>query len=108
MKAIVIGAGIGGLSTAVGLQQQGVDVHIYEQAVAPRMTGAGLTLWANALYAYDRLRVELDDLLMPFQGGIRRADGIVLSQLDANAMRDRFRKDGGCYTPHGLNAAVAG
>jgi 2-polyprenyl-6-methoxyphenol hydroxylase-like FAD-dependent oxidoreductase len=92
MKAIIIGAGIGGLSTAVGLQQQGIEVHIYEQATAPRMTGAGLTLWANALRAYDRLGIELDDLLVPFQGVIRRADGTVLSQIDADAMRDRFGK----------------
>lgn len=44
MKAIVIGAGIGGLCTAIALRNTAVDVTVYEQAEKPRAASAGLSL----------------------------------------------------------------
>lgn len=55
MKAIVIGAGIGGLAAGIALRQAGIEVEIYEQAGALQEVGAGLSLWANAVHALDRL-----------------------------------------------------
>lgn len=55
MDAIVVGAGIGGLSTAIALRAIGVEVRVYERAPAPREVGAGISLWANALRALDHL-----------------------------------------------------
>ncbi|MFN0124167.1 MAG: FAD-dependent monooxygenase [Blastocatellia bacterium] len=48
-KAIIIGAGIGGLVTAIALRRAGVEVLVYERAAAAGEMGAGLTLWANAM-----------------------------------------------------------
>lgn len=53
MRAIIIGSGIGGLSTAIALRRVGVDVTVYERAPVLTEVGAGISLWANALRALD-------------------------------------------------------
>lgn len=45
-KAIVIGAGIGGLAAGIALHGAGLDVEIFEQTPELREVGAGLSLWA--------------------------------------------------------------
>ncbi|MCI3925189.1 FAD-dependent monooxygenase [Paenibacillus sp. TRM 82003] len=62
MKAIVIGAGIGGLSVAVALRAVGVDVVVYEREPTVRHGGAGLGVGANALQAFGKL--GLDDAVL--------------------------------------------
>ncbi len=47
-EVILIGAGIGGLSTALGLQRHGHQVAIYEQAAVLGEVGAGVMLSPNA------------------------------------------------------------
>jgi 2-polyprenyl-6-methoxyphenol hydroxylase-like FAD-dependent oxidoreductase len=54
-KALVIGAGIGGLSTAVALERAGWEIEVFERAPALGEVGAGLSLWKNALAALDRI-----------------------------------------------------
>ena len=52
----VLGAGIGGLATAVALRQKGLgDVTLFEQAEALEAVGAGISLWSNALTALEHL-----------------------------------------------------
>ncbi len=48
-KIIIIGAGIGGLCTAIALQQYGFEVKVYEKVKKLGEVGAGLTLWSNAI-----------------------------------------------------------
>ena len=55
MKVAVIGAGIGGLAAAVGLQRAGADVAVYERAPEVRAVGAGLSLFGNGFTALDAL-----------------------------------------------------
>jgi 2-polyprenyl-6-methoxyphenol hydroxylase-like FAD-dependent oxidoreductase len=45
---LVVGGGIAGLATAIGLRRQGIDAQVYERASALREIGAGLSLWRNA------------------------------------------------------------
>lgn len=45
----IVGAGIGGLSAALGLQRLGRDVAVYEQADELGEVGAGIGLWPGAL-----------------------------------------------------------
>ncbi len=54
-KAVVVGAGIGGVAAAVALRRAGLDVTVYEQAPVLREVGAGLTVWPNAMRALERL-----------------------------------------------------
>ncbi|MEC0232496.1 FAD-dependent monooxygenase [Paenibacillus alba] len=54
-KALILGAGIGGLMTALFLQEQGWDIVIYEKKQELSEFGAGLVLAANALHVLDKL-----------------------------------------------------
>jgi 2-polyprenyl-6-methoxyphenol hydroxylase-like FAD-dependent oxidoreductase len=49
MRIAIVGAGIGGLSAAVGLQRAGAEVTVFERAPAVRAGGSGLSLFANGL-----------------------------------------------------------
>lgn len=71
MKAIIIGAGIGGLSTAIALRKIGMDVNVFESKRKMRFAGAGLGIGANAVRALQQL-----DL-----GGQVLQEGKVLDEL---------------------------
>ena len=51
----IIGAGIGGLTTAIALEQKGIKVRVFEQAKAIKSVGAGIILANNAMQVYDKL-----------------------------------------------------
>ncbi|MCG5432476.1 FAD-dependent oxidoreductase [Mycobacterium sp. MYCO198283] len=55
-RIVVIGAGIAGLATAVALQRRGHDVAVLEQQL-DTSSGAGISIWPNALAALDELGV---------------------------------------------------
>ena len=55
MRIAVIGAGIGGLAVAAGLQRAGAEVVVYERAPEIRAVGAGLSLFGNGFAALDAL-----------------------------------------------------
>jgi 2-polyprenyl-6-methoxyphenol hydroxylase-like FAD-dependent oxidoreductase len=93
LKAIVIGSGIGGLAAAIGLQRVGIDVEVYERADELREVGAGISLWANAIKALDKLGVgaAIRSISSPeIQGGIRSADGKLLMGTSSAELRERF------------------
>ena len=58
MRAIVIGAGIGGLAAAVALRRIGVEARVLERATSIREVGAGLSIWSNAVNALRELDLE--------------------------------------------------
>jgi 2-polyprenyl-6-methoxyphenol hydroxylase-like FAD-dependent oxidoreductase len=51
MKALVVGAGIGGLTSALALRRAGIDVSVFERAadVAGVQLGGGIHLWPNGM-----------------------------------------------------------
>lgn len=55
LPTLVIGGGIGGLTTALALSRHGRPVHVLEKAPEFGEIGAGLQLAPNALYVLDRL-----------------------------------------------------
>ena len=59
-KAVVVGAGIGGLTAAIGLRQAGVEVRVFERRTEPSrlLTGGGFMLWHNAFVALRRLGLD--------------------------------------------------
>lgn len=58
MRVIVIGAGIGGLTTAVALRRAGIETAVFEQMeqAGQTLVGGGFHLWPNA----NRALAELD------------------------------------------------
>ncbi len=62
MKITIIGAGIGGLTTAIALIQKGFDVEIFENSLEFKKAGSGINLAINAMQVYKRLGVY-DDIL---------------------------------------------
>jgi 2-polyprenyl-6-methoxyphenol hydroxylase-like FAD-dependent oxidoreductase len=55
MRVAIIGAGIGGLNTAIALRRIGYEVAVFERAPQLREVGAGISLWTNAMTALDAL-----------------------------------------------------
>jgi 2-polyprenyl-6-methoxyphenol hydroxylase-like FAD-dependent oxidoreductase len=58
VRAIVVGGGIAGLSAAIALRRTGHEVVVLERAPRIDPVGAGITLFANAMGALDRLGVR--------------------------------------------------
>lgn len=54
MRGIIIGAGIGGLSTAIAMQMRHINVKIFEAAISLNPIGAGILVPPNAMTILDR------------------------------------------------------
>ena len=49
LKAIIIGAGMGGLTTAIALKRAGYQIEVYDRVKELRPVGAGISLWSNGV-----------------------------------------------------------
>src|SRR5262252_3139060 len=83
--ALIVGAGIGGLSAAVALRQAGWNVRVFERASSPRELGFGVALAPNAVAALDALGVATIVLACGYapdiwRGEMRRMDGTVFKR----------------------------
>ncbi|NEQ36848.1 MAG: NAD(P)-binding protein [Okeania sp. SIO3I5] len=58
-KVAIIGAGPGGLATAIALRKQSIDAHVYEKAKEFRPVGGGLGLMSNGLRCLDAIEPEI-------------------------------------------------
>ena len=91
MHVIIIGAGIGGLTTAIALQQAGISFTLYEKSEGLRASGAGISLWPNATRILKKFGV-LDSLLAQGQlierTQIQSDQGRALTQLDLRPFSD--------------------
>jgi 2-polyprenyl-6-methoxyphenol hydroxylase-like FAD-dependent oxidoreductase len=58
--AIVAGAGIGGLTTAIGLQRRGIETTVLERRSEPGrlLTGGAFMLWHNAFVALEHINLH--------------------------------------------------
>jgi salicylate hydroxylase len=57
LRAVVVGAGVGGTGAALALARAGIDVQVYEQAQQLAEVGAGVSLAPNGLRMLERLGV---------------------------------------------------
>lgn len=55
VRIAIIGGGIGGLTTALALQQAGFEFGVYEQAPALLDVGAAIAIWPNAMRVLERV-----------------------------------------------------
>jgi len=104
LKVTVLGAGIGGLSTAIALKHKGFDVDVYERHSSRTDIGAGIVCWPNASFVLNELDM-LDDIASisgrPITMQRRSNQGEDLGSLDIVKLNERmgypsfsiFRKD---------------
>ena len=88
MRAVVVGAGIGGLAAAIALDHAGVEPTVLERAPELHEAGFGLVLAANAVTALDSL--GLRDAVAARGARVRRAEirnprGELLTLIDYEA-----------------------
>ncbi|NDJ18234.1 FAD-dependent urate hydroxylase HpxO [Myxacorys almedinensis] len=55
LNAIVVGAGMGGLTAGIALQQAGYTVELYDRVKQLRPAGAAISLWSNGVKVLNRL-----------------------------------------------------
>jgi FAD-dependent urate hydroxylase len=55
LHVIVVGAGMGGLTAALALQQAGYGVELFDRAPVLAPAGAGVSLWSNGIKVLNRL-----------------------------------------------------
>lgn len=55
LKVVIIGAGIGGLTAAIAMEQAGYGVEVYDRVQELRPVGAGISLWSNGVKVLNRL-----------------------------------------------------
>lgn len=92
MKAIVVGAGIGGLSVALFLRRAGLEVAVFEKAAELGEVGAGISLWANAVRALREIGVygPIRESGAEIGGEVRTWRGRLLSRIPAEDLKHRF------------------
>lgn len=92
MRVAVIGAGIGGLCTAVGLQRAGAEVVVLERAAELKPVGSGLSVFPNGIAALEALGVgrAFEEITASDAAGLdagqRRPDGAWLARLPHDAV----------------------
>ena len=67
LNIAVVGAGIGGMSCALGLSRNGFNVTVFEQAPELSEVGAGLTITPNATKGLNYLNLSHWDILILHQ-----------------------------------------
>ncbi|MEU3562364.1 MULTISPECIES: FAD-dependent monooxygenase [unclassified Kitasatospora] len=88
-SAVVVGGGIGGLASAIGLRLAGWDVTVVERSDVLEDAGAGISLAANGMRALAALGVgEAVEAAArrQYTGGTRTPDGRRLAAMDGAAL----------------------
>ncbi|MFF2567036.1 FAD-dependent oxidoreductase [Streptomyces sp. NPDC058084] len=92
-RAVVVGAGVGGLTAAVALHRRGWQVTVCERASDPPVTGAGIGLAPNALRALRAIDVDVTRTTgsaVPLVMGVRRSDGRWLTRTSTADLAARY------------------
>jgi 2-polyprenyl-6-methoxyphenol hydroxylase-like FAD-dependent oxidoreductase len=106
-KVLIVGAGIGGLATAMALQKAGFHAELYEKAPALCGIGAGISLWSNATAVLEKLglldeavskagmynalevKSQRGELLMQSNVGGRRTPAVCIHRADLIGLLER-------------------
>src|SRR6266849_440191 len=92
-KVLVAGGGIAGLVAAIALQRAGIDVTVFERVKEQQEVGAGLSLWANAIRALQK--IGLTELLESVGKPLPRScilswQGHILSETPVETLAERY------------------
>jgi 2-polyprenyl-6-methoxyphenol hydroxylase-like FAD-dependent oxidoreductase len=102
MKILIVGGGIGGMSSAIALAETGHSVELIDIDPEWRVYGAGITITGPTLRAYKRLGL-LDEIraVGAITNGARifRYDGQFLNELDEPVLEEGLPATGGIMRP---------
>ncbi|PQJ71999.1 FAD-dependent monooxygenase [Polaribacter butkevichii] len=104
MKYTIIGAGIGGLTTALAFEKAGIEYKIFEKAPSLNEVGAGIWLAPNALQVLDSLGV-LEEVI----ANGNAIDRITIGKQDLSPISDSlqgFIKDKFGFTTIAIHRAA--
>jgi 2-polyprenyl-6-methoxyphenol hydroxylase-like FAD-dependent oxidoreductase len=92
-KIVIIGGGIGGLTTAVALARRGLATEAYVQAPELKEVGAGVGRWANTLWVLEP--IGLADAVLQLgarvaRQGVKHPDGTWLMCYPEEALQKRW------------------
>ena len=111
MRAVVVGAGLGGLAAAVALHRAGHEVCVLERAAQLRENGAGIGIMPNGVLALDALGlgepVRAQAAPMGTGGGFRDRHGRPLLAADQAAVVRRAGAPVAVVPRRGLHALLA-
>lgn len=96
MRIAIIGGGIGGLATAVGLHKIGIKANVYEQASTFKPLGAGIGIGSNVMVALNKLGVSEDILKSGMTLKKQRflnGDFDVMNTIDFTLLKERFGEE---------------
>jgi 2-polyprenyl-6-methoxyphenol hydroxylase-like FAD-dependent oxidoreductase len=89
VKALIAGAGIGGLAAGIALRRAGLEVKIFERSRDMREIGAGLMIWPNGTRALEALGVEVRAMTID-RLFFRNWRGMQLMEAPVRAISERF------------------
>lgn len=95
MKAIIVGGGVGGLTTALMLQARGIDCEVFEQADAVRELGVGINTLPHAI----KELAELGLLSRLDAAAIRTHELIYANRFGQEIWREKRGLDAGYDVP---------
>jgi len=89
----VVGAGVGGLTTAIALRLRGFDVEVFDAAPRSRASGGGLGIASNATKVLSALGVDLSQARIGrvcAQFHLRTASGKLIRELPITSIADEL------------------
>lgn len=96
MKIAIIGGGIGGLTTALALKQNGLKVTVYESTNEIKPVGAGIVMANNAMQIFDKLGVR-----QKIENAGRKISNIKITDTQLSTISDgnldKFERKFGVY-----------
>jgi len=97
-SAVVVGAGIGGLTAALALARRGIDVQVHERAAAFGEVGAGLQIGPNGVHVLRALGLEAGLMARASQPqAVDMRDGLSGRRIASVPMRDALDRYGAPY-----------
>ncbi|KJD35965.1 monooxygenase [Tamlana sedimentorum] len=94
MTIDIIGAGIGGLTTAIALEKKGFKIRIFEQVNEIKPVGAGIILASNAMRVYEKLGLKkiIEESGNPVSSmNITKANLNTISKTDLSYFENKYK-----------------